>query len=95
MRASEYTPIKRHVFIRNRTVDICDFLHLHNKPAKKKAKADNLILDDTMKENQTMMNLSTMAKNVLCPLQGRKCQYGPRLTSRRTRLGTSAECDGQ
>ena len=60
-----------------------------------------------MMDNKTMMNPSvTMAKNedavveafdvsVNCSLQGRRCQHGSRLSSRRIRLGTSAECDGE
>ena len=68
--------------------------------------AYNMIWCGMMKGNQTMVNLSeTIAANETavvvgavsddCHVQGRKCQYGSRLTSSRTSLGTGVECDGQ
>ena len=78
-----------------------------SKPqARKKAKADSMLVDQSIKENEGMMQVSPMlarsenaVMNAPCltsaPLQGRKREYGSRLASRRRRLGTNAKCDGQ
>ena len=75
--------------------------------ARKKARADSMLVDQSIKESEAMMRVSEMlarsenaVMNALClttapSRQGRMREYGSKLSSGRRRPGTSAKCDGQ